>query len=148
MGCLKVEGNHILNPIFDAVSGLATAILSPITTIVNGWQSRSTAKLNSDLAIAQAITTAKINYAATAQAGEQAWDQEAITVSGWKSGYLTILLSIPLALCFIPQLAPFVKDGFTSLESAPEWYRYAIGVMIGADFGMRKATDVIGALKK
>lgn len=132
------------NPIMSAIG----AVIAPITTIVNGWQSRKSAQLTNDLAIAQAQTQAKISLAANAQAGDIAWDQEALTVSGWKSGYLTIILSIPLVLCFVPPMVPYINEGFAALGSAPAWYRYAIGVMMAADFGMKKAADIIGSFKK
>lgn len=132
-----------MNPIFDAVSGVFSSIMAPITTVVDGWQQRSTAQLTSDLKVKEALTTAKVNFISTQQAGDIAWENTALATSGWKSGYLTLLLSIPMVLCFIPGMVQYVKDGFTALDHVPGWYQSAIGVMIAADFGYKKFADMM-----
>ena len=74
------------------------------------------------------------------------WDeiQAKNSSSSWKDEYLTIVLSIPLIMCFIPSLAPYVEQGFEALRGTPEWYQYLLGVMVAASYGIKKVTDVIG----
>jgi hypothetical protein len=56
----------------------------------------------------------------------------------WKDEWFTILLSGPFIMCFIPALAPYVKEGFEILkESTPNWYRWAFLGAIVASFGLR-----------
>ena len=55
----------------------------------------------------------------------------------WKDEFLVILLSIPVIMCFIPGLAPYVTKGFEVLKSTPEWYQYAFLGIVAATFGLR-----------
>ena len=63
----------------------------------------------------------------------------------WKDEWLTILFSIPLVLAFIPSTVPYVEEGFRVLQSMPEWYHYALSVIVAASFGVR---SVIGIMNK
>ena len=77
------------------------------------------------------------------------WDeiQAKGSQTSWKDEYLTIVLSIPLIMCFIPSLAPYVGQGFEVLKETPEWYQYLVGVVVAASFGIKKVTDVINTKK-
>ncbi len=55
----------------------------------------------------------------------------------WKDEFWTIIFAIPLVLCFIPETVDVVMEGFKVLENTPEWYRYAIGILVGASVGIR-----------
>lgn len=78
--------------------------------------------------------------------GEIDWDVQAMKNSGssWKDEYLTILFSIPLVLCFIPQTVEYVTMGFQALETCPDWYKYVLGVIVSASFGIRGASKFFG----
>lgn len=57
--------------------------------------------------------------------------------SSWKDEFWTIVLALPFVLIFVPQLQPYIEQGFQALEqSTPEWYRYALLTAIGAAFGV------------
>jgi len=74
--------------------------------------------------------------------GEVDWDIEAIknTQGSWKDEYLTILFSIPLLLCFIPFTVGYVERGFEALSQTPDWYKYTLGVIVSASFGIKGAS--------
>ena len=78
--------------------------------------------------------------------GEVDWDLEAIKGSkdSWKDEYLTILFSIPLLLCFLPFTVEYVERGFAALAMTPDWYKYTLGVIVSASFGIRGATKFFG----
>ena len=78
--------------------------------------------------------------------GEIDWDVEAIKGSkeSWKDEYLTILFSIPLLLCFLPFTVEYVERGFEALSRTPDWYKYVLGVIVSASFGIRGATKFFG----
>ena len=120
--------------IFGAIKMVAT----PITQVVTGWQSRKTAKLDGDLKIAKAKTDACIEKIKAGQAADIAWEVTSLDQSGWKDEFFTIVLSIPLVLCFVPQCVGYIEDGFAVLELTPKWYRYAVSVAIGSAFGVRE----------
>jgi len=76
--------------------------------------------------------------------GEIDWDVEAIKGSkeSWKDEYLTILFSIPLLLCFLPFTVEYVERGFAALAMTPDWYKYTLGLIVSASFGMRGASKI------
>jgi hypothetical protein len=78
--------------------------------------------------------------------GEVDWDIEAIknTKGSWKDEYLTILFSIPLLLCFLPWTVGYVEDGFEALSKTPDWYKYTLGVIVSASFGIKGASRFFG----
>jgi len=81
--------------------------------------------------------------------GEIEWDVEAVKGSkdSWKDEYLTILFSIPLLLCFLPFTVGYVERGFEALAMTPDWYRYTLGIIVSASFGIKGATKMFGAKK-
>ena len=78
--------------------------------------------------------------------GEIDWDVEAVKGSkdSWKDEYLTILFSIPLLLCFLPWTVEYVERGFNALALTPDWYKYTLGVIVSASFGIKGATKMFG----
>ena len=74
------------------------------------------------------------------------WDIEAIknTKASWKDDYLTILFSRPLLLCFLPWTVGYVEDGFAALSKTPDWYKYTLGVIVSASFGIKGASRFFG----
>ena len=131
---------------FD-VFGAIKMVAAPITQVVSGWQARKTVKLEGDLAVAKAVTDAKIEKVKTGQAADIAWEKTSLDQSGWKDEYWTIVLSIPMVLCFIPGLVDYVIQGFNALQKTPEWYQYVLGVAIGSAFGVRQIASFM-KLKK
>ena len=122
------------------------ALLGPIVGIagnfLEGYMEKSKAKVAAEVAMKRAeavVFEKKIT-------GEIAWDVEMAKASGdsWKDEWLTILFSIPLILAFIPGCEDLVQIGFQQLELMPKWYRYAVGVIVAASFGVRGATKLFG----
>lgn len=74
--------------------------------------------------------------------GEIDWDVQAVKNSGgsWKDEYLTILFSVPLLLCFLPFTVEYVERGFEALSNTPDWYKYTLGVIVSASFGIKGAS--------
>ena len=64
--------------------------------------------------------------------------------TSWKDEFWTIILAIPLVLCFIPGTEEHLSTGFATLEKMPEWYRYFLYVAIGASFGVRIGPKIFG----
>lgn len=68
---------------------------------------------------------------------DNAWELAQIANSGWKDEWVLILLSIPLVLVFIPDMAPYIQQGFDILATTPEWYRWMIVAIFTAIYGIR-----------
>lgn len=80
-------------------------------------------------------------------AGEIDWDVEAIKQAdgSWKDEWLTLLFSIPLILAFCGDWGrEVVFNGFEALKQAPDWYKYTLGLIVSASFGIRGATKFFG----
>ena len=131
---------------FDIFSAIKM-VAAPVTQIVTGWQQRKTVKLEGELAVSKAKTDAHIEKIKTGQSADIAWEKTSLDQSGWKDEYWTIVLSIPMILCFIPGLVEYVERGFMALQQTPEWYRYSVGVAIGSAFGVRQVANFM-KLKK
>ena len=131
---------------FD-IFGAIKMVASPVTDIVKGWQQRKTVKLEGDLAISKAKTDANIKKIATGQVADIAWEKTSLEQSGWKDEYWTIVLSLPMIMCFIPGLVTYVERGFMALQQTPLWYRYVVGLAIGSAFGVKSVANFM-ALKK
>lgn len=127
------------------------SLIPGLFTMGNDWlkdrQARKQAKLQSDLDIHQAKTTAHIKRLETGQQADIAWENTSIQNAGWKDEWFTIVLSIPAILCFIPGMAKFVKAGFDALNNTPEWYQWAFLVAVSSAFGYKKIADFM-ALKR
>lgn len=131
----------------DTITDIAKGLLSPVTSMVEGWQKRKTAKVENELKLASAVTDAKIERLKTQQDADIAWEITSIQNSGWKDEYILILWSIPVIMCFIPGLDVYVSRGFDSLEKCPDWFKWAWMVIVGSSYGYRKIADFMG-LKK
>lgn len=59
------------------------------------------------------------------------------SMSSWKDEYWTIILSIPMILCFFPDMVTHIKAGFDALSEMPDWYQNTLMLSIGASFGYR-----------
>jgi|TARA_R110000796_G_scaffold100267_1_gene208921 hypothetical protein len=122
------------------------ALIGPIAslagTFLDGYVEKSKAKVAAEVAMKKAEAVVFEKKAT----GEISWDVEMAKASGgsWKDEWLTILFSIPLILAFIPGCEDLVQIGFQQLELMPEWYRYAVGVIVAASFGVRGATKMFG----
>jgi hypothetical protein len=69
----------------------------------------------------------------------QAFRLAQIQNAGWRPGYWTVVLSIPVIMCFVPGLDQYVFRGFESLEKTPEWFQYFLGVAVTSAFGYQVA---------
>ena len=123
------------------------ALIGPITSLAGTW-------LNGKVETKAAETKAKVAKAeAEAQimlsraTSEADWEKIMAqgSQSSWKDEWLTILFSIPLVLVFAGDWGrEIVANGFTALETMPQWYQYTLGVIVAASFGVRSATKFFG----
>lgn len=131
---------------FD-VFGAIKMVAGPLFSMAKGWQERKTVKLEGDLAVAKAVTDARIEKVKTGQSADIAWEKTSLDNSGWKDEWFVILLSIPMILCFIPGGSYYVEQGFRALELTPRWYQWALMVAIGSSFGYKKICDFMSFKK-
>ena len=122
-------------------------LLGPITNIVGGLvqgkMEQKAAETKAKVAKAEAQAQIMLSQA-TSEA-----DWEKIMAEGsqdsWKDEWLTILFSVPLVLAFCGEWGrDIVADGFSALNAMPDYYRYTLGAIVSASFGIRGATKFFG----
>lgn len=113
--------------------GMLTAVFSPLGQVVSTWiEGRNK------------VQEAKIEREVKALTHEANWDivQAEASKDSWKDEWLTILISIPMVLAFVPGMSEYLRQGFNVLEDCPDWYQYLVGVVFAASFGIKKVTDI------
>lgn len=112
-----------------------------VPNAVDAFAKRKQAKLESELRVTEAVTTAKIEAVKAGDLSAAAWENLQVQNSGWKDEWFVVVLSIPLVMCFVPGLEGYVMQGFNVLSGTPEWYQWMVGIAVSASFGYRKLAD-------
>lgn len=100
-------------------------------------------KVDAEINRVQAKTNHVIKMAEAGQMADIDWDVQAMknAQNSWMDDFWTVVLALPLILMFIPAMAPVMVEGFAALDSAPDYYKAAVGVSIAAAFGFRKLAN-------
>ena len=111
-------------------------------TIFGSWQERKTIKAQGKIDVMKARVEGEIKRVQSVAEGEIQYDVTAAEgmKHSWKDEWFTVLLSIPVIMCFVPYppLQEQVKVGFQILmTSTPEWYQYCFIGAIVASFGLK-----------
>ena len=121
-------------------------LLGPVANLAGPWLEGyvSEKKAKTEAKIVTIKSEAKIKERQAT--GEIDWDiaQANASAGSWKDEWLTVLFSIPLVLAFIPGCEDIVQIGFGQLQLMPDWYKYALSVIVAASFGVRSATKLFG----
>ena len=116
-----------------------SCIVNAVGGIASAWMQNKVEQTKAKGALNVAMEQRKTKMAT----GEIDWDQTMAEASkdSWKDEWLVLLFSVPLILAFCGDWGrAIVESGFQALETAPEWYRYTLGVIVAASFGFRGAT--------
>lgn len=110
------------------LKNIASGIISPVT---NYFSKKSDNKTKVKQQLIQRLMNSDDK--------EAEWEAIQAENSGHslKDEFWTIILSIPLVMCFIPDYVQYIKDGFIVLEEMPDFYQYWLGVAILSSFGVR-----------
>lgn len=108
------------------------ALINAIAGIAGSWVETKVETAKAKTAVAKRVAS-----------GEQDWNLEQAknSASSWKDEWLTVLISIPMILAFTGY-EDIVKRGFDALESMPDFYKTAVGVVFAASFGVQKLTQM------
>jgi len=104
------------------------------------YQARINRKIK-EAEFANAVHIKKLEAVEQGRINEAEWNNNSIKKAGWRPGYLTVLLSAPLVLAFLPPFVPWLHEGFAVLAEMPVWYRSAVAVMISSGFGYKAYAD-------
>jgi len=123
------------------------ALIGPIASLAGTFLQGQLEKTKANNEVKVATAKAKAIVIQRQATGEIEWDIEAIkgSTSSWKDEWITILFSVPLILAFCGEWGRgVVQEGFTALQTMPEWYQYSLGLIVAASLGMRGATKMFG----
>lgn len=91
---------------------------------------------------------AVINSSASAQEHGQQIESKLVDQSGWKDEYVTILITTPFIMCFIPGLDVYALRGFHVLEQTPDWFQWTSITVMLAPFGIRTVQKTFSGFKR
>ena len=67
----------------------------------------------------------------------------------WADDVSFAVFLLPALLAFYPPALPHIKAGFVALTAMPQWYQYALGMMLVSVWGYRKlVTPIILTITK
>tara|TARA_R110000796_G_scaffold69521_3_gene158483 strand:- start:98 stop:466 length:369 start_codon:yes stop_codon:yes gene_type:complete len=118
-------------------------LLGPIAEVAKTWIGGKVAVSQANADAKLETTKAKAEVMKRVAAGELDWNQTMAeaSASSWKDEWLTILVSIPLILAFTGN-EDVVMRGFAALETMPDFYKTAVGVVFAASFGVQQLTKM------
>ena len=61
----------------------------------------------------------------------------------WADDVSFAVFLLPALLVFWPSALPHIRAGFTALNTMPEWYQYALGMMLVSVWGYRQLVNPI-----
>lgn len=132
----------------DGIVGAVKTLAAPIVDHFKHKREMKEMERKTDLDIQKAKAQSALHMVEQGQDYSQVWETKSIDNSGWKDEYWTIIISVPLILCFVPGMDVYVVQGFKALHGTPDWYRWAVGIAIGSAFGVRKITQAVKKWKK
>lgn len=121
--------------------------LTPIANLAGSWLEAKTTKQAAEAKLKLTEAEAKAKILLSEKTSVADWERIMAegSQSSFKDEWLVGLFSIPLVLSFCGEWGrDIVSDGFTALESMPDWYQYTLGVIVAASFGVRSATKFFG----
>lgn len=136
----------MINVLLGLLTGGVSSGIEIAKEHLAGKRARKQAKLDTELAITKAKAENAISLMQSKQAADIAWDTTSVEKSGWRAGWFTVVLSLPIVTCFIPGMDQYVAEGFQAIqENVPEWYQLAFGVAVASAFGMRELVTFMKA---
>jgi len=123
------------------------ALIGPITNIVGSLVTGKMEQKAAETRLKVSEADAKAKIMLSAATSEADWEKVMAEGSrdSWKDEWLTILFSVPLVLAFCGEWGRVVvTEGFTALNEMPDYYRYTLGAIVSASFGIRGATKFFG----
>lgn len=90
-------------------------------------------------AVQKALTERKIELISQGLTADMNWEMAFANEAAntWKDEFELLVLTIPLVMCFVPGLAPYVLDGFNVLAQCPSWFLFLVISVYLANYGIR-----------
>ena len=118
-------------------------LIPAVTELASGFMANRKEKA----AAKQKLAVAKIEAQVSKVQSDAGWEEKAIDSSSnsLKDEAWTICFIAIIIACMVPDLQPYIKEGFRVLkEDCPDWLSWGILASIAASFGLKS----IGQFKK
>jgi len=122
------------------------ALIGPVAELAGGWLNAKTQAqaANAKLKLTEAEAKAKIMLSKETSINDWERIMAESTKNSWKDEFITIVVMIPVILCFVPGLENVVKNGFDRLSELPEWYTWLVFAVCSAAIGIRGTKQFMG----
>ena len=123
--------------------------LGPVANLASSWlQGKADANAaNAKLKLTEAEAKAKILLSKETSTADWERIMAQGTQNSWKDEFITIVVMIPVILCFVPGLEDVVKNGFDRLAQLPEWDTWLVFTVCSAAIGIRGGKQFFGGKK-
>ena len=125
------------------------SILGPVANLAGSWlQGRADANAaNAKLKLTEAEAKAKILLSKETSTADWERIMAQGTQNSLKDEFVTVIVLVPVILCFIPGLEQTVQNGFNRLAELPEWYTWLVFTVCSAAIGIRGGKQFFGGRK-
>ena len=124
-------------------------LIGPIANLASGWLDAKATKQAAEakLRLTEAESKAKILLSKETPTADWERIMAQGTQNSLKDEFVTVIVMIPVILCFIPGLEQTVKNGFDRLSELPAWYTNLVLVVCLAAVGIRGGKQFFGGKK-
>ena len=125
------------------------ALLGPVANLAGNWLQGKADKsaAQAKLKLVEAESKAKILLSKETSTADWERIMAEGTQNSLKDEFVTVIVLIPVILCFIPGLEETVKNGFDRLADLPEWYTWLVFTVCSAAIGIRGGKQFFGGKK-
>jgi len=118
-------------------------LLGPVANIAGNWVEGKVEETKAKAAVKVEKAKADAEVQKKIASGKIDWEANMAdaTKGSWKDEYLTVVLTLPAILLFVPSMTDHIREGFKVLETLPSWYQNLMYICVTASFGI-KATDM------
>lgn len=118
---------------------IGASIITGISDYFKGRNEIKKVELEADKMLVMAEAQAKIDKLKKEAEMDYDLDKTAMQnmENSWKDELILVIWLTPVIMSFIPELQPYVANGFASLSLVPDWYMYILVGMIVVIYGMR-----------
>ena len=113
--------------------------LTPLASLASSFMESTIEQTKAKGAVAKAKAEAEAEVMKTAATHDSKWEliMAQSTQNSWRDEIITVIVLIPMCLCFIPGMEEIVKRGFERLNELPQWYQNVLYVTILAGLGLK-----------
>ena len=105
-------------------------------------------KMDVEFKVIEAKAMAEVQLQIKRQDADIDWERMSIANSGWKDEWFTVFLSLIMVAMFVPDIQPFMIEGFIALrDHTPVWLSTTFVIAVSSSFGVRSFASFMSLTK-